>query len=116
MSEAILNKLVEHDAKFVQINTKLVEHDRRFDAIDKRLDDHEGQLDFLAKKALEHDEKFDSLIANMATKADMAKITKTLDYLVKLGEKHEQEMTMMSHGMLRLTERTERLEKHCGIA
>lgn len=51
----------------------------------------------------------------MATKDDMAKITKTLDYLVKIYEKHDQEMTMMSHGMFRMNERIDVLEKKINL-
>ncbi len=130
MSEEILNKLIEHDTKFLEHDRRFDEHDRRFDEHDRRFDEidrkfveHDkrfdlidSQIDFLAKKAIEHDEQFEWLRANMATKADMAKLTKTMDYIVKIYEKHEQEITMMSHGNLRLTERVERLEKFCDIA
>lgn len=122
MSEEILNKLIEHDAKFIEHDKRFDEHDRRFDEIDKRfdivekrLDDHEGQLDFLAKKSLEHDERFDRIEVNMATKSDIGEIKHTLDYLVKIVEKNSHEITANNHGLFRLTERVEKIEKHCGI-
>ena len=108
MKEEILNKLIEHDAKFI-------EHDRRFDEHDRRFDQLDGQIDFLAKKSIEHDEKFEWMIANMATKSDIGEIKQTLDYLVKIVEKNSREITANNHGLFRLTERVEVLEKHCGI-
>lgn len=136
MSEEILNKLKEHDvrfdehdANFVQINrrfdehdAKFSEHDRRFDKIDTQIEflaekvaDHDGKLDFLIQKVTEHDTRFDRIEATMATKDDLRKITDTLDYLVKLSEKHDQEMLMMSHGMFRMNDRIDVLEKKVGI-
>ncbi len=86
MKEEILNKLIEHDAKFI-------EHDRRFDEHDRRFDQLDNQIDFLAKKSIGHDEKFEWMKANMATKSDIGEIKQTLDYLVKIVEKNSQEIT-----------------------
>jgi hypothetical protein len=136
MSEEILEKLIEHDVNFVQINqrfdehdAKFLEHDRRFDEIDCRFDRVDEQIDLLAQKSIEHDGLFERLIntaqkheerldrieANMATKSDIGKIMHTLNYLVKIVEKNSQEITANNHGLFRLTDRVEILEKHCGI-
>ena len=119
MSQAVLNKLIEHDAKFLEHDKRFDahdkrfdEHDRRFDEIDKRFDQIDEQIDFLAKKVIEHDEKFDALIKiTQKTENNVLKIMGTLDYLVKLGAKNDQEMTMMSHGMFRMNDRIDVLEK-----
>jgi len=136
MSEEILNKLKEHDARFdthdanfIAINKRFDQHDAKFLEHDQRFDGIDTQIEFLAQKSMEHDLQFEKVFKRfddheqrlirieqtMATKSDIAMIMQTLDYLVKLGEKHDYEMVMMSHGMFHLTERIEVLEKHCGI-
>ncbi len=115
MKEEILNKLIEHDVNFVKINQRFDEHDAKFLEHDRRFDQLDNQIDFLAKKSIEHDEKFEWMKANMATKSDIGEIKQTLDYLVKIVEKNSQEITANNHGLFRLTERVEVLEKHCGI-
>lgn len=82
---------------------KLREHDECFAKVD-------GQMEFLVKKVLEHDERLERIEENMATKADIHEITSTLDVLVKLAEKKDQESTFMAHGIKKLDDRLVRVE------
>jgi DNA repair ATPase RecN len=82
-----------------EVLKKLEEHDKRFSDHDKRFDQIDGQIDFIAKKVLEHDEQFEWVKENMATRADISKMTNTLDKLVKLAETKDQELTLISHGL-----------------
>ncbi|OGH64102.1 MAG: hypothetical protein A2821_02315 [Candidatus Magasanikbacteria bacterium RIFCSPHIGHO2_01_FULL_41_23] len=75
-----------------QIWDKLKEHDKRFDQID-------GQIDFLAIKVLEHDDRLQRIEENMATKADLRTISDTLDKLVGLALKKDQEVTFLTHSV-----------------
>jgi len=93
--EEIIQKLQEHDKKFI-------EHDKRFDQID-------GQIDFIVKKVSEHDERLERIETNMVTKADIGKITDTLDKLVGFAEKTNQAVTLLAHG-LRIAE--DKAEEH----
>ena len=123
--DEVMQKLLEHDEKFdehgkilAEHSKRFDEHDKRFDGIDQRLDGHDKrfdqidkQIDFLAKKSLEHDEHFERIEANMATKADMQSISGTLDKLVKMYEKKDQENTLLAHGLKGVEDRVEVLEK-----
>lgn len=79
---------------------KLQEQDKRFDHVD-------GQIDFLVKKVLEHDEQLQWLRENTATKADLRDISGTLDKLVGLAQKKDQELTFMGNRVSRVEEKTD---------
>ena len=85
-----------------EIIKKLQEHDKRFEQIDKRFDQVDGQIDFIAKKVLEHDERFEWIKENMATRADISRVTNTLDRVVKLHESKDQEVTLLSHAVSKI--------------
>jgi archaellum component FlaC len=93
--EGIDARLSGHDQRFESI-------DKRFDGIDQRFDNTEQILDFLAKKSLEHEDRIEWLKENMATKDDFRGLSNTLDKLVHLAEKKDQELTMVTHGMRRM--------------
>ncbi|MBI2444300.1 MAG: hypothetical protein HYV42_03620 [Candidatus Magasanikbacteria bacterium] len=97
-------KLKEHDAKFA-------EHDRRFDAHDKRFDQLDSQIDLLAQTVVNHTDRLDRIEQNMATKADLRQIIITLDHLVVLAEKKDQELTVLAHQQRGTNDRLEVAEK-----
>lgn len=82
-----------------EVLKKLQEHDKRFDQVDKRFDQVDGQIDFIAKKVLDHDDQFQWFKENMATRADMSNISNTLNKIVGLVEKNDQEMTLLSRDL-----------------
>ncbi|MFA5062231.1 MAG: hypothetical protein WC526_03745 [Patescibacteria group bacterium] len=116
--ENITQKFSAHDKKFDQIDKrfdqidkKLEAHDKRFDQVDKRFDQVDKRFDFLAIKFLEHDERLDRIEADMATKTDLNKISITLDKLVQITEKKDQELTIATHDMRIIEGRVEVLEE-----
>jgi chromosome segregation ATPase len=94
--------LVKGDVKELKTDMKQVKGDIR--QIDT-------QIDFLVKKVLEHDERLDRIETNMATKKDIQNISGTLDKLVGLAEKKDQELTIVTHDMRHLEGRVKVLEK-----
>ncbi len=90
MSDEILKKLNEHDKKFAQLGE---------------------QIDSIAIKVVEHDEQLRDIRENMATKDDIRGLADTMDKLLKLSIKRDEENTMTTHGMKRHEERIEKLEK-----
>ena len=79
--------------------------------IKKTLKAHGEQIDFIVKKVLEHDERLDRIEENMATKTDIRGINDTLDVLVKLAQKKDQELTFMGSRVGRVEEKTDQNTK-----
>lgn len=116
MSNEIMEKLLEHDKKFIEHSKilkehtnilnehskKFIEHDKRFDEHDRRFDQIDERLDLLSLTVLDHTERLDRIEANMATKADIGVITKTLDEIVFYVRKQDQEMTFLSERVRRV--------------
>jgi hypothetical protein len=73
---------------------------------DDILKSHGEQIDFIAKKVLEHDEQLQWLRENTATKADLRDISDTLDKLVGLAQKKDQELTFINSRVSRVEEQT----------
>lgn len=77
----------------------------------KILESHGEQLDVLARTVVDHTERLDRIEEKMATKDDLRVISKTLDHLVVLAEKKDQELTVLGHNVKNLNNRVEVLEK-----
>lgn len=67
--------------------------------------------DKVIKMLLKHDEGIEYIKENMTTKKDLGEISNTLDKLVKLAEKKDEELAAGAHNAKRLTDRVEVLEK-----
>jgi hypothetical protein len=91
-----------------EVIKKLNEHDEKLDKQGK-------QIDFIAKKVLDHDERFERIEENMATKDDTNKIMTTLDELVGLRKKTEQELTFMGENVKRNTKDIEKIKPLVGL-
>ncbi len=50
---------------------------------------------------LDHEERLVRIEDNMATKDDVCHLSNTLDHLVQLAEKKDQELTVIAHGHVR---------------
>lgn len=72
---------MKNDEKIIK---KLVEHDERFDRIDKRLTRH-------TEKFLEHDEQLEFIKENMATKEEMGEIKISLDKVLEIATRLDEE-------------------------
>lgn len=59
---------------------------------------------------LDHEGRLERIEQNMATKQDMSGISNTLDKLVKMGEKKDDELTLATHDMRIIEDRVEVLE------
>jgi hypothetical protein len=73
-----------------KIIEKLLEHDECFKQTDIRLEKMTNML-------LKHDDDIAYIKENMATKEDLREISSTLDTVVKLLQKRDEEGTMMSY-------------------
>lgn len=97
-----MEKLLEHDKKFIDHDRRFDEHDKRFDDHDRRFDQIDERLDLLSLTVLDHSERLDRIETNMATKADIAGLTKTLDQIVYYARKTDQEMIFLSERVRRV--------------
>lgn len=113
MSKEVLKKLAEHDKRFDEHDKRFDEHDKRFDAIEKHLVYHDEYLERLTVMAVNHDTRLDrieyELANNVATKKDLFELRSdlmvTLDEIVRLVRKTDQEMTFMGMRVTRLEEK-----------
>ena len=60
---------------------------------------------------LDHEDGLGRIENNMATKEDLGEMSDTLDKILKLIQKTDQEVTMISHGMKRHENKIEKIEK-----
>lgn len=113
MSKEVLKKLAEHDKRFDEHDKRFDEHDRRFDAIDKRLTYHDEYLERLTAMAVNHESRLErieyEIVNNMATKADLSAMRSdimiTLDKLMGLMLKRDQEMAFVNARFIRIEEK-----------
>ncbi len=124
----IMKKLKKYDDISPQLENKFGQMNKRFDSIDKKLADHDkkladhdGQLEIIAAQVdrtalmvVSHSERFDKIEREMATKKDLREIALTLDVLVKLALKKDQELTFMSHVVQRQGKDIERIKSVIG--
>lgn len=54
-------------------------------------------------------------VATLPTKEDLGRISNTLDTLVGIVRKTDQEVTMMVHGMRRIEDKVEKVENRVGV-
>lgn len=134
--EPILDKLKEHDGQFVVITNKLKEHDEQLDRIatiavdnQKKLKEHDAQfisisrkfddvdthLDRIDEHIVLHTERLDRIEENMATKADIEHLTTTLDELVGLARKKDQELVFMSERVSRVETDVAKMKPMIGL-
>jgi len=98
-----------------QILKKLEEHDEQFAKIGERLDDHDKKFDRVIKAVVDNKESLETIEENMATKDDTNKIMSTLDELVGLHKKTEQEQVMMGKQVKHNTAEIEKIKPLVGL-
>ena len=86
--EKIIKKLEDHDKKFI-------EHDKRFDGVDKRLDK-------ISNKLIEHDNRLNNIEENMATKKDLNRVINTLDEVLNITRRLDQERVFTQEWIRRI--------------
>ena len=110
MSEQILKILKSHGEQLATISTQVEANSTELKSHGEQLKSHGEQLDLIASTVVGHEERLLRIEENMVTKKDHQEVMGTLDKLVGMMEKRDQEITMISHGMRRLDERVEKLE------
>lgn len=101
MSDEIMKKLNEHDEQLEVIAVTVADNQKRLGGVEKRLMSVEVRLDRIEE--------------NMATKEDTNKIMNTLDELVGLYRKTEQEQAFMGENVKRNTEALEKIKPLAGL-
>ena len=104
-------KLEKHDKKFDSMDNRLDTMDNRLDTMDNRLDSMDNRLDTVAITVVNIQEQVNDIKETMATKSDIANISNTLDVLVGLHKKTDQELTFMGARVKRVEEKTEKNTK-----
>lgn len=107
--EQIKKKLKEHDKLFAKI-------DKRFDNFDKRFEQVDKRFDKLTDHVLSNTRRLDGIEEKMATKDDINKISNTLDDLVGLMKKRDEEMTFMSDRVTRVEGDVEKIKPLVGLS
>ena len=72
--------------------------------------------DKVIKMLLKHDDDIAYIKENMATKKDLREISTTLDKLVRLAEKKDQELTIMGHHQKLMQNDIDRIKPLVGLA
>ena len=109
MEEQILKKLDEQSETLESLVKKVDDHT-------EILQSHEKQIDSIAKTLLEHSERLDRIEDNMVTKKDHREIMNTLDTIVKMMTKRDQEMTFMGERVKRVENDVKKLKVVNGVA
>lgn len=112
MSDEIMKKLNEHDNKFASV-------DEQFDTLACNVADHTVRLDAITEILVEHTERLERIeekLENTATKTDMARVFDTLDTIVGLVKKNDQELTFMGERMNRVEKDIRQIKPLVGLA
>jgi hypothetical protein len=83
--------------------------DQRFELIDRRFEGVDRRFESI-------DRRFEKIESTMATKADIANLTDTLDWLVGHAKKHDQEFLMLAHGLKRVSDDVDKIKPLVGLA
>jgi len=117
MEKRIITILEEH-TKILEEHTKILEkNDKRFDLIDrkleqhdKRFEDHDEKFNRGFNRSLDHEEYMKWIKEEMATKEDMRQVIGTLDSLIGLYKKTDQEQIFMGQRVSRVENDVEKIK------
>ena len=125
MSDEIMQKLSEHDKRFdvhdkhfERIEEKLDEHTKILSVHSNTLDQHTDQLETIARTVAENKSRLDDIdhkMDNFVTKQDHQEVMNTLDKLVGLVEKKDQEMVFMGRQVKENSADIERIKPLVGL-
>lgn len=71
--------------------------------------------DKVVELLMRYEEDIKYLKENSATKSDVRALSTSLDELLRLTKKKDQELTMITHGMRRMSDEIDRVKKKVGI-
>jgi len=77
---------------------------------DDWLKKHDERLEKITYVVIDHTERLGRIEKNMATRHDIDRMTNTLDRIVQLTEKKDQELTIITHDMKNYDNRLENVE------
>jgi len=113
--DSIDKKFESIDKKFESIDKKFESIDKKFESIDKRFDIHDGRFENIINILLKHEDRLTRIEENMATKDDTRRIITTLDNLVGLYKKVDQEQTFVGKQVKRNTADIEKIKPLVGL-
>lgn len=71
--------------------------------------------DKVVELLMRYEEDIKYLKENSATKSDVRALSTSLDELLRLTKKKDQELTMITHGMRRMSDEIDRVKQKVGI-
>lgn len=118
MADQVMLKLQDHDKlfdkldkRFEQVDKRFEQIDKRFEQIDNRFEQVDIKFDRLIKMVMDHEESIQDMKNTMATKSDIREIMDTLDKMVGMMQKRDQEMTFLGSRVERNEKQTEKNTK-----
>ena len=86
-------KIIEHDEKFLSVETKLVQHDQNFDKVFKKL--------------IEHDQRFERIEERLDQTLTKQEFATTADKIMGMLQDMKQEMIITHHDLSRTEQRVD---------
>ena len=111
MTDEIKQILESHSETLQSHSEMLKSQGEVLNSHSEMLKSHGEQLDLIAMKVVNQEGEIGWVKENMATHADINSINNTLDRIVKLVEKKDQELTVVTHDMKNFDDRLETVEK-----
>ncbi len=99
--EQVDKRFDQVDKRFEQIDKRFEQIDERFDQVDKKFAEHEDRFDLIARTLVEHSGRLEWLEENVVTKKDHQEVINTLDTIVGMMKKRDEETTMAIHALQR---------------
>lgn len=101
--------------QFQDVNKRFSKIDKRFALIDAKLKDHDKLFDRLIAGQFSLDERLTVVEREMVRKADLHDIQTTLDKMLGMMIKLDQEVTLLSHAGKRRDTQIESLDTRVGV-
>lgn len=102
--EDVIKKLEQHDQQLEIIACTVGENAGRLDRVEVRLDGIDGRLDGI-------EVRLDYIAETAATKEDQNRIIQSLDQLITLAQKNDQELTVLAYNVRELNDKVEEHDK-----
>lgn len=82
----------------------------------KKFQEHEKQIDAIVLAVVKHGETLEKIEEKIVTKEDISKLSNTLDELVGLAKKKDQELVFMSSRIDKVEKTVQKLQPAAGLA
>jgi len=111
MKDQIIIKLEKYDQQLENIAKTVTDNQEKLENHDKRFDSMDNRLDTVAIKVVDIQEQVNDIKKTMATKQDISNISNTLDVIVGLVKKTDEEQIFMGVRVKRIEGETEKNTK-----